>query len=168
LTLSLHQAATPVFLRQLEALGVILGKAEHFAETKAIDPQTLLQARLAPDMHPLVRQVQIASDSAKGGVARLAGLAPPSYPDTEATFAEIAERLKKTQDFLKSVPNADVDAGADRTITLEIGGSTMSFAGPDFLFRFVIPNFYFHVTTAYAILRMSGVELGKRDFLGAA
>jgi hypothetical protein len=163
---SMHQASAPLFLRQLKALSAILTTAEQFAEAKKIDPSVLINARLAPDMHPLSRQVQIASDGVKGGVARLAGMEPPSYPDTETTFAELQARIANTIAFIESVPAEKLDGSEDRTITLKLGPNEFSFPGLTYLSHFVIPNFYFHVTTAYNILRHNGVEIGKRDFLG--
>jgi hypothetical protein len=162
----MHQASVPLFVRQLTALAAILKTAEAFAEAKKIDPSVLIGARLAPDMHPLSRQIQIASDGCKGGVARLSGTEPPSYPDTETTFAELQARIAKTIAFIESVPAEKLDGSEDKTITLKLGPNEFSFPGLTYLSHLVIPNFYFHVTTAYNILRHNGVEIGKRDFLG--
>jgi len=168
MSLSMHQASVPVFTRQLTNLSAILKTAEAFAEAKKIDPSVLINARLAPDMHPLARQIQIATDGVKGGVARLGGVEVPSFPDTESTFAELQERITKTIAFIKGVPADQVDGSEEKTITLKIGSGDMNFPGQFYLLSFVIPNFFFHVTTAYNILRHNGVEIGKMDFLGRA
>ncbi|MEA1674052.1 DUF1993 domain-containing protein [Nitrospirillum sp. BR 11163] len=166
MSLSMYQASVPVFLRLLGNLSAILDKAVAHAEAKKIDPAVLVNARLAPDMHPLARQIQIASDAAKGAAARLAGVEIPSFADTESTFADLQARIAKTVDFLKSVTPAQIDGSEERTITLKIRGEDVPFPGQAFLLFFAIPNFFFHVTTAYDILRHNGVELGKMDFLG--
>ncbi|TWB82673.1 hypothetical protein FBZ87_101382 [Nitrospirillum amazonense] len=166
MSLSMYQASVPVFLRLLGNLSAILDKAVAHAEAKKIDPAVLVNARLAPDMHPLARQIQIASDAAKGAAARLAGVEVPSFADTESTFADLQARIAKTVDFLKSVTPAQIDGSEERTITLKIRGEDVPFPGQAFLLFFAIPNFFFHVTTAYDILRHNGVELGKMDFLG--
>ncbi len=166
MSLSMHQTLVPPFVRQMKALIAVLAKAEAMAVAKKIDPSILINARLAPDMHPLSRQIQIATDGAKGCAARLSGGEPPSFPDTETTFSELTERLTKTIDYLESIPASDIDGSEERTITLKIGGGEMSFPGAVYLLNFVVPNFYFHATTTYAILRHNGVEIGKRDFLG--
>ncbi len=164
--LSMYQASTPMFVRQLTALTAILKTAAAFAEARKIDPSVLLNARLAPDQFPLTRQVQIATDGAKGGIARLAGLDAPSYPDDETTFEQLEARLAKTIAFLQSVTADQVDGSEDRPIHVKLRSGELNFTGQDFLLHFVIPNFFFHVTTAYAILRHNGVEIGKRDYLG--
>jgi len=166
MSLSMYQASTPMFVRQLTALTAILKTAAAFCEARKIDPSVLLNARLAPDQFALVRQVQIATDGAKGGIARLAALEPPAYPDDETTFDQLQARLEKTIAFLQSVPADQVDGSEARPIELQLRSGTLNFTGQDFLLHFVIPNFFFHVTTAYAILRHNGVEIGKRDFLG--
>ncbi|MDG3443185.1 DUF1993 domain-containing protein [Nitrospirillum amazonense] len=166
MSLSMYQASVPVFLRLLGNLSAILDKAVAHAEAKKIDPAVLVNARLAPDMHPLARQIQIASDAAKGAAARLAGVEVPSFADTESTFADLQARIAKTVDFLKGVTPAQIDGSEERTITLKIRGEDVHFPGQAFLLFFAIPNFFFHVTTAYDILRHNGVELGKMDFLG--
>jgi hypothetical protein len=147
-------------------LSAILDKGAAYAEAKKIEPSVLMNSRLAADMFPLARQVQIASDVVKGGVARLAGIEIPSFPDTETTFPELQARIQKTVAFLKSVSAAQIDGSEERTITLKVGGNEMNFKGLPYLFSFVIPNFYFHITTAYAILRHNGVDVGKADYLG--
>lgn len=166
MSLSMYQASVPVFIRMLTNLSAILKKGEAFAETKKIDPSVLINARLAPDMHPLSRQIQIATDGVKGGCARLAGVEIPSYADTETTFAELQERLAKTIAFLKTLTPEQIDGSEDRTITLKVGGGEMKFPGQTYLLNFVFANFYFHATATYLILRHNGVEVGKMDFLG--
>ena len=163
---TMYQAAVPPFVHMLENLGRLLDKAEKFAEAKKIDPAVLVNARLAPDMFPLARQVQIASDAVKAAVARLTGKEVPSYPDTETTFSELQERIKKTIAFINSIKAEEIDGTEGRTVTFKVAGQDMSFQGTEYLAEWVKPNFYFHVSIAYAILRHNGVELGKRDFLG--
>jgi uncharacterized protein len=165
---SFHQAALPPVLQILASISAILDKAAKHCEARKIDPTVLLNYRLAPDMFPLVRQVQVMTDQAKGMAARLAGLEVPTYADTETSFADLKARIAKTVDFVKSVDPAAVDAGADRDITLKAGGNEFKFKGSRYLTGWVFPNFYFHATTTYDILRHCGVELGKRDFLGVA
>ncbi|MFI4939838.1 MAG: DUF1993 family protein [Burkholderiales bacterium] len=167
MTISMYQISSPVFTRILQNLSAILGKAAAHAEAKKIDPSVFINARLAPDMLPFARQIQIATDAVKGCVARLAGIEIPSYADTESTFPELQARIAKTQDFVKSVSATQIDGSEDRTVTLTLRGSEMQFLGLPYLLNFVLPNFYFHVTTAYAILRHNGVEIGKTDFLGS-
>lgn len=164
--LSMHQASVPVFAQVLGALVKVLDKGEAYAAAKKVDPAVLLGARLACDMFPVSKQVQIACDFAKGASARLAGVEVPSWPDHEKTFAELKERLRKTTDYVLSFKAADIDGSEERAITLKVGGSPLMMTGQPYLLLFVMPNFYFHATTAYAILRHNGVELGKRDFLG--
>ncbi len=166
MTVSLYQASVPVFTQILTAMSACLGKGEAHAEAKKIDPSVLVQARLAPDMFPLVRQVQIATDMVKGACARLAGAEVPSWPDNEASFADIQARIKKAIAFAAGFKPEKFAGAEDRDITLTIDGEKMTFKGGQYLFHFVHPNFYFHATTAYAILRHNGVDLGKRDFLG--
>jgi hypothetical protein len=162
----MYQACVPVLVRTFNNLAAILTKAEADAAARKIEPSVFLAARLAPDMHPLSRQVQIASDAAKGGVARLAGIEPPSFPDTETTFAELQERIRKTVDFVQSVKAAQIDGSEEKPILLKFPGGEISFVGQAFLLNFTLPNVFFHVTTAYDILRHNGVALGKMDFLG--
>ena len=168
MSLSMYEASIPVFIRMLNNLSAILDKAVANAEARKIDPAAFIQARLAPDMHPLPRQIQIATDGAKGCAARLAGIDPPSYPDTETTFSELKERLAKTVAFLESVSAEQLEGSEDRAITLKFPGNEKTFTGKVFLQNFALPNLYFHATAAYAILRHNGVDVGKRDFLGAA
>jgi hypothetical protein len=166
MSLTMYQASVPQFLRMLGNLASILEKAESWAAEKKIDPAVLLNMRLAPDMFPLKRQLQIATDSAKGCAARLAGVDIPSYPDTEETFAELKARLQKTIDFLASFTPAQIDGSEDKAIVLNFPSMELKFSGRDYLFNFVQPNFYFHLTTAYAILRHNGLDVGKMDFIG--
>lgn len=165
--LSMYQASIPVFVRQLRNLSTILDKAEEHAQTRGDAPSLLIEARLAPDMFPLSRQVQSASDSAKGAAARLAGIELPSFPDTETSFAELKERIAKTIAFLESVPAEKIDGSEEREVVLRPRGMEMRFDGQGYLLTFALPNFFFHVTTAYAILREQGVPIGKMDFLGS-
>ncbi len=164
--LSMYQASIPLLTRGLENLAAILHKAAAHAEAKKIAPEVFLNARLAPDMFPLVRQVQIVSDTAKGCAARLAGVEVPSYPDTESSFAELQERLATTVTFLKGIAPAQVDGSEERPIILKMHSEEVHFSGQAYLLGFALPNLYFHLTTAYAILRHNGVEIGKRDYLG--
>ncbi len=166
MTVSMYQASVPAFMRMLDNLSAILTKAEASAEARKIDPSVFVNARLAPDMLPLNRQIQIATDGVKGCAARLAGTEIPSYPDTETTFAELQARVAKTRTFLQSFSPAQIDGSEDKAIVLKFGPRQFDFQGLDYLFGFVIPNFYFHLTTTYAILRHNGVELGKQDFIG--
>jgi hypothetical protein len=166
MTLSMHQACVPAFVQTLEALSKILAKAEAFCTARKIDPAVLVSARLAPDMFPLSRQVQIACDFAKGASARLAGVEVPAYEDSEKTFAELEARIRKTLDFVKSLKATQIDGSEARDINLKVGGKPIAFKGQFYLVNFALPNYYFHLTTAYAILRHNGVELGKGDFLG--
>jgi uncharacterized protein len=166
MTISMYQASVPVFKRMLKNLDAILDKAKAYAETRKIEPSVLLTARLAPDMLHLIRQVQIATDQAKGIAARLAGIDPPKFEDNEATFADVKTRIAKTLDFLASVKPEQIDGSEDREITMTIGGQPMTFKGIDYLLAFGTPNVYFHVSAAYLILRHNGLEIGKRDFIG--
>lgn len=166
MSLSMYQASIPVFLHMLDNLAAILDKAQQHAHDHKIDPQVLLNARLAPDMYPLLRQVQIVSDGVKGCAARLAGIAVPSFADTESSFAELQARIGKTAEFLRSVTPEQFDGSEERAISLSFPGLELKFSGQDYLLNFVLPNFYFHLSIAYAILRHNGVPLGKMDFLG--
>jgi len=165
MSLSMYEASVPGFVNMLNSLSAILDKAAAYAEAKKIDPSVLVGARLAADMHPLSRQIQIASDAVKGGVARLAGVEAPSFPDTETTIPELKARIDKTVAFLNGIDKAKFDGAEDRTVTMKIGPNELQFPAKVFLFEFVAPNFYFHATTAYAILRHNGLEIGKQDFL---
>jgi hypothetical protein len=164
----MSQTSLPTFEIGLNALSAILDKAEAFAAAKKVDPAVLLNTRLAPDMFPLIRQVQVATDLAKNGAARLAGVEPPRYEDKETTIAELKARLAKTVAFVKSLDPKQVDAAAGRQITFPLGLTNKGqMQGDDYLNHFVLPNVYFHLAAAYAILRHCGVEIGKQDFLGA-
>ena len=164
---SLSQASLPVFTIGLNALAAVLDKAAAHAAAKKIDPAVLLGWRLAPDMFALARQVQVACDQAKNGAARLAGLEPPRYDDTESTIDDLKGRIAKTLAFLASLDAKAIDAAGEREITFPLGPSQGQMKGADYLHHFVLPNFYFHRTAAYSIVRNFGVDVGKRDFLGA-
>jgi len=166
MTISMYQITIPVFKRTLNNLTAILNKGAAHAEAKKIDPSVFINYRLAPDMLPFARQVQIASDAVKGCAARLAGVEIPSFADTETTFPELIERIAKTQAFLDGITAAQLEGSEDRTVTLQVRGNELQLKGLAYLQGFVFPNLYFHVTTAYAILRHNGVELGKMDYLG--
>ena len=167
MSFSLYQASVSTCLQMLGALSDVLTKAVADAAERKIDPSVLLQSRLYPDMFPLVRQVQIATDGAKAGGARLAGVENPSYPDTETTFDEVAARIARTVAFLEGLDAVAINAAVDRTITFTVAKHAMSMTGANYVTGWMLPNFFFHVTTAYAILRHNGVHVGKRDFLGA-
>ncbi len=167
MTISMYEASVPVLRRALTALSGVLDKGAAFAEAKKINPAVLLQSRLAPDMHPLLRQVQMVSDQAKGGIARLADVAVPKYVDDETTFPQLHERLSRTLDFVGSFQPRQIDGSEGREVTLPGRTGDINFNGQDYLLGFVLPNVLFHCTTAYLILRHNGVDLGKRDFLGA-
>jgi uncharacterized protein len=167
MSFGMYQASVPAFLTMLKNLTAILDKAEAYAADREIDPQVLLNWRLAPDMFPLTRQIQIAADFAKGTTARLAGKDVPKYADDEKSLAELKARLAKTVKFVESIAAKDFDGAESRDITLTVGGQEMRFKGEPYLVHFALPNFYFHATTAYDILRRCGVEIGKRDFMGA-
>ena len=166
MTISMHQASVPVFIRMLNNLAAILEKAAAHAEAKKIAPTVLLNSRLYPDMFPLSRQIQIASDTAKGGAARLAGMEPPKYEDNETTFPELIERLCKTISYLNTLKPEQIDGSEKKKVTLKVRDEMLTFEGLTFLLNRVLPNLYFHISTAYAILRHSGVEIGKKDYLG--
>lgn len=166
MSLTMYQASIPAFVRMLGNLSAILDKAAAHAEAKKIDPSIFINARLAPDMFPLSRQVQIATDMVKGCAARLAGIEVPRYEDTETTFAELQARIAQTKEFLQSVSTQQIDGSENRPIILKFGSRELSFLGQAYLLDFVIPNFHFHLTTAYAILRHNGVDIGKKDYTG--
>ena len=167
MSLSMYQASVPVFRHQIMALAKILAKGEEHANARKIDHAALIQCRLYPDMFPLARQVQLASDTAKSAAARLAGVEVPSWEDNETTFAQLKERCEKTDKYLATFKPEQIDASEDREGVLKMRDGQMNFAGQQYLLGFAMPNFYFHLTTAYALLRHCGVEVGKRDFLGA-
>lgn len=166
MTMSMYEIAFPPALRILANLSAILDKAAAYCEARKIDPSIFLHYRLAPDMFAFPRQIQIVSDQAKGMAARLAGQEVPSYPDTESTIDELKARLAKTAAFLKTFPEAQINGSEDKEITLKLRDREIKLNGRDYVLGFFMPNFYFHATTAYDILRHAGVELGKRDFLG--
>jgi uncharacterized protein len=166
MTISMYAAAIPVMSRTLNNLAAILEKGAAHAEARKIDPLVLCGSRLYPDMFPLTKQVQIAADVAKGGAARLAGQEPPRFEDTEADFPELVARINKTVAYLATFKPGQIDGSENKTVTLKMRNETMTFAGMSYLLDFVLPNVYFHVTTAYDILRHNGVEIGKQDFLG--
>ena len=166
MNISMYQASAPRFANTLKNLSAILDKAQAYAEMRKIDPVVLTSARLYPDMFALARQVQIACDTAKGAVARLAGVEVPKHEDTEKTIDELKARIGKTLDFIAGVKPGQIDGSEDREIVLRLQGNDVKFRGLQYLLGFAWPNFYFHATTAYDILRHNGVELGKRDFIG--
>ena len=168
MSISVYEVTIPPMVRFFENLSTLLDKAVKQARERDMPLSELLEARLAPDMHPFPRQIQIASDVAKMAAARLTGAEPPSFPDTETTFPELQARIAKTIDYIKSVAPEKFEGAEDRTITLKFPNGEMTFPGRVFLNMFVLPNFYFHVTTAYDLLRHKGIEIGKRDFLGEA
>ena len=166
--MSLSQSSLPVFEIGLNALSTILDKAAAFATARNIDPAVLLNSRLSPDMFPLVRQIQIATDQAKNGSSRLAGLEPPRYDDDETTIEQLKARIAKTLAYLKTINPERIDASGNREISFPLGPTNRGhMKAADYLNHFVLPNFYFHRTAAYAILRHCGVDVGKLDFLGA-
>jgi hypothetical protein len=168
MTISMYRASVPVFQKLLGNLEHMFDKAVADAKGRKYEESILLQARLAPDMFPFTRQVQIAADFAKGTAARLAGVEPPRFEDAENTFDELRGRLKKTQDYLVQFKASQIDGSEDRSITFKAGPRELHFKGLDYLLGFAMPNFYFHYTTAYAILRHNGVPLGKPDFVSGA
>lgn len=164
--ISMYQASAPRFANALRNLSAILDKAQAYAEAKKLDPAVPGGLRLIADMFPLARQVQIACDTAKGAVARLAGVDIPKHEDTEKTIPELKARIAKTIDFVESLPAAKIDGSEEREVVLKMRGQDTKLNGLQYLFGQACPNFYFHVTTAYNILRANGVEIGKRDFIG--
>lgn len=166
MSLSLYDVSVPALKLGLTNLSAILDKAAAYAETKKVDPKVLADSRIIVDMFPLKRQVQITCDTAKGAVARLAGVDIPKHEDTESTIEELKARIAKTLAFVDSVKADQVNASEAREIVLEFPRVTLKFAGRDYVTKYALPNFYFHLTTAYGILRKNGVDLGKGDFLG--
>jgi uncharacterized protein len=166
MSFGMYQASVPAFLAMLKNLTAILDKAEAYAAERKIDPEVLLNWRLTPDMFALTRQIQIAADFAKGTAARLAGKEVPKYADEEKSFAELKARIAKTVKFVEGIAPKDIDGSEGRDISLTVGGQELHFKGEPYLVHFALPNFYFHATTAYDILRRCGVEIGKRDFIG--
>jgi hypothetical protein len=166
MSISLYDFSIPVFVRGLHNLSGILDKAAAHAAAKNFDPAVLVQARLFPDMHPLNRQVQVTCDMAKGCAARLAGIEIPRHEDTETTLAELKQRIGKTVDFVKTVTAEQLEGAEAREIELKFPNGSWKFTGLAYLTGFVLPNFYFHASVVYSLLRMNGVEVGKGDFLG--
>ena len=167
MSLSMYQASVPVFVRGLENLRHILKKGEENAIARKVTPEVMLQSRLIADMLPLVKQVQIATDAAKGAVARLAGVEPIAVPDTETNFAELYARLVHIIEYVKSFSAAQIDGSEDKDIVLKLRSGDVNLKGQDYLLGFAVPNMYFHITTTYAILREAGADLGKNDYLGS-
>jgi hypothetical protein len=167
MSITMYSASVPVFVRLLDNMGQWLAKAQAHAESKKFDSVNFLSTRLAPDMLPLSKQVQIACDSAKFAVARLGGVDAPAFQDNEATIAELQDRITRTKEFIASVPQASIDGTETKDIAVPRRNGTITLQGEFYLKHFALPNFYFHATTTYALLRHNGVELGKMDFLGA-
>lgn len=163
----IYQSSKPVFVHNLKNLSAVLKEAARDAKARGIDPAVILSARLAPDMHPLVRQVQIATDHAKGCCSRLAGVETPSFADVETTFAQLEDRLQRTLGFIGGLKQKQFAGSETREIAIQFPIGTIRFSGLDYLNGWALPNFYFHYVTAYNILRHNGVTIGKRDFLGA-
>lgn len=166
MSLSMYQASVPLFVQSLGSLGEMLKKADSYAAERKFDPAVLLSARLHPTMWPLLRQIQAASSTATGAGARLAGVAIPSFEDTEKTIGDLDQRLKRATAFLEGLKPAQIDGSENRDVTMRMGGKDVVYKGQNYLFWFAIPNFMFHTTTAYNIMRHNGVDLAKRDFLG--
>ena len=166
MTLSMYQASVPVYLQYLNATSGVLDKGAAFAESRKIDPATLLQARLYPDMHPLVKQVQIFTDQATRGISRLAGVEPPSFPDTENSFSELKARIEKAAVHVNGFKPEQIDGSEGRDIVMKTPRGDLNFKGQQYLLAFSLPNFFFHATTTYSILRHVGVDIGKMDFMG--
>ncbi|KTD33652.1 hypothetical protein Lmor_1964 [Legionella moravica] len=167
MSLSMHQMTIPVFIRMLNNTSIILKKAVSHCDNNQIDPAEWLNARLAPDMFPLIRQIQIATDTAKGCASRLAGIEIPVYADNETSFAELEDRIKKTIHFLESVSSSQIDGSENREVTLKTHQNELHFKGLDYVNHFALPNFYFHISMTYAILRHLGLAIGKTDYLGS-
>lgn len=166
MTLSIYDVTVPVFNKMLPALKHVLEKGEADAEARGIEPSVYLQARLAPDMFALTRQVQIVTDQVKGGLSRLAGMDVPSWPDDEASFGDLYKRIDKTIDYAQSFGRDQFEGAESRTVELKFPQAEFKFTGLDYVNHFLLPNLYFHTTAAYAILRHNGVRIGKKDFFG--
>ena len=166
MTISMYQASVPRFVAMLSALSAILDKAQTFADSRKVGATVLPGTRLFPDMLTMGRQVQIACDHAKGAAARLAGVDNPKFEDNEQTLAELKERIAKTIAFMQSVSASQIDGSEARDIALTVGGHDLQFKGMEYLLGFALPNFYFHLVTAYNLLRHNGVDIGKGDFMG--
>lgn len=167
MSFSMYAASVPVFTQILNSLAAIVDKAASHANDKNIDPAALLQARLYPDMFPFLRQIQVATDFAKGCSARLAGVEVPRYDDSETSFAELRERIARTVAFINDLPRDAIEASAQRDIVTGSGAKVREFKGQDYLVHYAMAHFYFHATTAYALLRHNGVDVGKKDFIGS-
>jgi hypothetical protein len=168
MSLSIHDASVPVVVRAMQGLVGVIEKGRLHAESEKFDPAVLLATRLYPDMFPLSRQIQVVSDQCKGGIARLVGVEPPKFADAETTFAELKERLEKTIAFVKSVDVKKFEGAGTRPLEIKFPNATLNFkSGWDYFLGFVLPNVYFHSSTAYGILRHCGVKLGKQDFIGS-
>ena len=167
MSITMHSASAPIFVAMLKNLSVWLDKAEAHAQAKKFEPSVYLSARLAPDMLPFTNQIQIACDGAKFAMARLGGVDAPKFDDTEASLADLRERVRATIEFIKSVPAEKIDGSEDKDVTIPRRAGPITMKGEPYLKHYVLPNFFFHVTTAYALLRHNGVDLGKMDYLGA-
>lgn len=168
MTLSMYQAAVPVFVRALGNLKHVLKKGEEHAKSKSVSDEVLLQTRLIPDMLPLIKQIQIACDMATRGAARLAGVEPQSFEDNETTLEQACSRIDRAIEYIKTFKPEQIDGSETRTVVLKMRSGEMTFEGQAYLFGFVIPNLFFHCTTAYNILREAGTDIGKNDFIGQA
>ena len=167
MSISLYQSSVPIIKGMLGNLSAILAKGELYAKNKKFDEKNLLESRLFPDMFALVKQIQVATDQAKGGCARLAGIEPPKFEDNETTIAQLQDRIAKTIAFIDEIDPARIDGAASRPIQYTMRDFNFEFSAQQYLTNWVLPNFYFHVTTAYDLLRMAGLEIGKGDFLGS-
>lgn len=166
MAMSMYQASVPVFVRMLTNLKAILNKAAAYAQARKIDETALLNARLFPDMFPFTRQVQLACDFARGTAARLAGKEPPALEDTEKTLAELIARIDRSLDYIRGIASREIEGSEAREIVRPVRGEPKKFTGLNYLIQYALPNFFFHTTTAYAILRHSGLEIGKADYIG--
>ncbi len=166
MSFTIHDASAPVFLHSLGQLAHVLEKAVAHAQSAGYEPAVLLQSRLAPDMFPLINQIQFASDASKFGIARITGAEAPKFADVETTFDELQQRITNTRTFIASVPRTAYEGAESRPVTIKTGKGELNFTGGTYLQHFALPNFFFHVTTAYAILRHNGVQIGKMDYLG--
>jgi hypothetical protein len=166
MAISMYQASVPVFVRMLTNLRAILNKAAAYAQARKIDETALLDARLFPDMFPLTRQVRLACDFARGTAARLAGKEPPAFEETEKTLAELIARIDRSLDYIRTVARGEIEGSEAREIVRPVRGEPKKFTGLNYLLQYALPNFFFHTTTAYAILRHNGLEIGKADYVG--
>jgi hypothetical protein len=166
MAISMYKSSVPIFVQYLTALSAVLDKATAHVEAKKLDPAAFLNMRLFPDMFPLVRQVRAATDHAMSACGRCAGIEPPTFANDEASFADLKARIAKAIDFIKTIKPEQIDGSEDREITIKFPSGERKFTGQGLLLNFCLPNFYFHATTAYDILRHGGVEVGKRDFMG--